>query len=79
MVGMAMTGNLESAGRYFVELRNLNETLGEKRHNVSKSAYGMEFFQTKTNDALSQMPEHERRVREVSLAYRDLKGLSVGF
>lgn len=71
LIGKAMTGNIEMLGRYFLEFRNLNETLGENYTNSQAAAYAMTVLQEKVAGASEKMTEHARLVKEVGAAWKD--------
>lgn len=73
LVGKAMTGNIEPLGRYMSEFKNINEVLGKYATETEKAAYAMAVLEEKTNGALSKMTEHEKKVRDTTNAYKDLK------
>ncbi len=52
VVGMAMNGNAEAAGRWIPELRDINAKLGEHATNAEKSAYALGVLKDKFGGAL---------------------------
>ena len=71
LIGKAMSGNVEMLGRYVPELRNLEETLGKNATEAEKTAYTFAVLEEKSANALANMTEHEKTVRELTKVWRD--------
>ncbi len=65
MVGRALSGNVETLGRYFIEFKGLNETLGKNATLQDKAAFAQAFLNEKVAGSIKNMTEHERSVTVV--------------
>ena len=65
MVGRALSGNVETLGRYFIEFKGLNETLGKNATLLDKAAFAQAFLNEKVSGSIKNMTEHERSVTVV--------------
>lgn len=69
LVGKAMAGNIEGLGKFFPELKNVDDLLGKHATTADKAAYAQALFREKVANASSQMTEHELAVKRVHAAY----------
>ena len=73
IMGRAISGNTALLTRFLPELSNLDEKLGKYATESERVAFVMAVLQEKTNGASSEMTEHEKKVRNVTNAYKDVK------
>lgn len=69
LVGRALSGNVETLGRYFVEFKGLNETLGKNVTLTDKAAFAQAFLNEKVAGSIVNMTRHERAVQVVKNAW----------
>lgn len=72
LIGKALTGNVEMLGRYFPELRNVNESLGENATLSQKASVAIAFFAEKVKGATEEMTDHERKVLRLKKTWQDI-------
>ena len=65
-IGRALSGNVETLGRYFVEFKGLNKTLGKNATLSDKAAFATAFLAEKVSGAIGNMTRHELAVRKVT-------------
>jgi hypothetical protein len=73
VIGMAMNGDVEVAGRWIPELRDINEKLGEHATKAEKSAYAMDVFKEKFGGASEGVNSLKDKMGELNKEWGDWK------
>ena len=73
IIGRVMKGNTEILGRFWPEMRNLNDVLGKNASLADKTAYALKFAEERVKGMAGEIPESVRQFKEFNLAFADFK------
>ncbi len=78
IIGMIQEGHVETLGRLIPKLRGMNEALGENATVAQKAAWAMRVIEEDVAGASEKMTEHEKKVRDLSNAWKDFSEVAGG-
>lgn len=69
LIGKALSGNIGTLGRYFIEFKNVNEALGKNATNQDKAAFAAAVLNEKVAGSIGNLSQNETSVRKLSNAW----------
>lgn len=73
IIGKSLTGNIESLGRLFPELKGVTEEWGKYVTETEKAALATTFLSEKVGGATEKMTDHEREIARARKTWEDIK------
>jgi hypothetical protein len=66
LIGKALSGNITTLGRYFIEFKNVNEALGKNSTNAQKAAFANAVLDEKVAGSIGNLSRNETNVRKLT-------------